>query len=352
MTDQVENANRRVVFWRVLLLHVLLCVVAGLRASELLTNADVVRLVKAGLGSETIIAKITTSPSAFATDTESLIALAKDGVPDAVITAMVHARPTPAPTQPAGPQGLPARTPTPAKVISRRWQVGVLVLREYPDEGTIGACNGNLIADEQQLYAGPSERCTAAPSFTLRWATITSVCYAYEETIPTYQLGRRWHGTVRITAGGKEYLLGLGDRSQFDALRSFFHEYRGNIPEQCASGPGATITPAQSGFPLVHPSLQHRPDKLRTCMGALTLTTTGLQYEVVAGECAGFSVAWERINRLCYEEPFWTSRQLTFYGTNGEEWNFFSHGTDGDRSLRDLHEQLTKAKPDLTDHCD
>ena len=142
-------------------------------------------------------------------------------------------------TVPAGPQALPAWTPTPAKIIARRWQVDVLVLREYPEQGTIGACNGTLIADEHELYAGPSERCTAAPSFTLAWPTITSFCYAYEETIPTHQLGRRWHGTLRIMAGGKEYLIGLGDRSQFDALRSFFHEYRGNIPEHCAHGPGA-----------------------------------------------------------------------------------------------------------------
>jgi hypothetical protein len=62
-----------------------------------LTNEDVVKMSKAGLSAETIIAKIRTSETKFATDTEALVALAKEGVPDTVIRAMLAPAPVPAP---------------------------------------------------------------------------------------------------------------------------------------------------------------------------------------------------------------------------------------------------------------
>ena len=64
---------------------------ASLAAENTLTNADVVRLTEAGLGPEPIVAKIESSANAFDTSVEELVALARLGVDDAVITAMVAA---------------------------------------------------------------------------------------------------------------------------------------------------------------------------------------------------------------------------------------------------------------------
>jgi hypothetical protein len=346
---------------RYLLVALLITTQAFAQMPETLTNNDILTMTKAGLSAETIIAKISTSRTAFSVDTQGLVALKQAGVPDTVITAMLHAShdtvPAPPPTS-SQPFALESWTPTSAKPIRRAFRLtgsdggAVFVLHEYPDQGAISACPGSLVLDERELYVGASEWCEAAPGFTLPWQRITSFCYRYEETIPTPQLGRRWHGTLRITAGDREYLVGLYTREQLDRLRSFLHAYRGNIPEQCADGsPAAVVTPAASGFPIIHPYLQYRPDKLTTCQGSLVLDAGGLRYD--AGECTPpLVVLWERITRMCYEEGFWTGRQLTFYGTKGEEWNFYAPSKDAELALRALHDQLTRAKPGLTDHCD
>ena len=54
-----------------------------------LTNDDVVKLSRAGLSAETIVTKIRAADTAFATDTEALVALANAGVADVVIRAMI-----------------------------------------------------------------------------------------------------------------------------------------------------------------------------------------------------------------------------------------------------------------------
>src|ERR1043166_7995790 len=64
-----------------------------------LTNADVVKLVKAGLSPAPIEAKIEASPTAFDTSTDALIALTKEGVPESVIRAMIAKGGRPAPAQ-------------------------------------------------------------------------------------------------------------------------------------------------------------------------------------------------------------------------------------------------------------
>jgi hypothetical protein len=58
--------------------------------SEVLTNDTVISLVKAGLGPDTIEAKISASRTSFDTSTSSLIALKQAGVPDSVIAAMLN----------------------------------------------------------------------------------------------------------------------------------------------------------------------------------------------------------------------------------------------------------------------
>jgi hypothetical protein len=72
-----------------------LAVILALAASaparaETLTDDSVVAMVKAGLGAETIIAKIRATPNTFDLSTAQLIALKQAGVPDAVIAAMLN----------------------------------------------------------------------------------------------------------------------------------------------------------------------------------------------------------------------------------------------------------------------
>src|SRR5688572_27864395 len=99
--------------------HLLLCLLLALplAADEVLTNADVVKLVKAGLSAETIETKIAASGGRFDVSTDAMVALAKDGVPDRVIQAMVTASPAVRPP-----------TPHPARrtgTTTRRYDVAV-----------------------------------------------------------------------------------------------------------------------------------------------------------------------------------------------------------------------------------
>ena len=81
-------------------LLLLLLLTVPLAAGEVLTNADVVKLVKAGLSAETVEAKIASSGGQFDVSTDALVALARDGVPDRVIRAMVTASPAAAVVRP------------------------------------------------------------------------------------------------------------------------------------------------------------------------------------------------------------------------------------------------------------
>lgn len=58
-------------------------------AAEILTNDSVVSLVKAGLGPETLVAKINATRGTYDTSTDALVRLKQAGVPDPVIAAML-----------------------------------------------------------------------------------------------------------------------------------------------------------------------------------------------------------------------------------------------------------------------
>jgi hypothetical protein len=67
--------------------------------TRVLTNADVIQLLKSGLSTALVIDKIQTSTCEFKTDPEDLSSLQSAGVPEAVISAMLHV----VPLDPAGP---------------------------------------------------------------------------------------------------------------------------------------------------------------------------------------------------------------------------------------------------------
>jgi hypothetical protein len=147
-------------------------------------NADVVKLVKAGLSAETIEAKIASSDTAFDTSTDALVALAGEGVPDRVIRVMIEHRaaavPAPAPAAPPG-------------VVSRRYDLTLLA-----DGG--GKCEGEVRVDRKGLKAS---RCRAL-DFNLAWADVESVCYTYgfrgELLIKTHDRERRLSTTTPAEA--------------------------------------------------------------------------------------------------------------------------------------------------------
>jgi hypothetical protein len=74
----------------VILVGLSVCAATPLLA-ETLNNDAVVAMVGAGLGEETVIAKIKNSPNTFNLETANLIALKKQGISDAVIAAMLDA---------------------------------------------------------------------------------------------------------------------------------------------------------------------------------------------------------------------------------------------------------------------
>ncbi len=68
-----------------------LTVSTSVLAQEVLTNESVTSLIAAGLGEQTVVAKIKASPSSFDTSAAKLVELKKAGVSDGVIAAMIEA---------------------------------------------------------------------------------------------------------------------------------------------------------------------------------------------------------------------------------------------------------------------
>jgi hypothetical protein len=66
--------------------------VNGQDKGAVMTNADVVRMVKAGISADTIVKAIRTAPHTFDTSFDALINLKQSGVPDGVLNEMIDAR--------------------------------------------------------------------------------------------------------------------------------------------------------------------------------------------------------------------------------------------------------------------
>lgn len=61
----------------------------SLLAQDALTNESVLRLIKAGIGDDTVIGMVKTQPSRFSLNSDAVIQLKSGGVPDRIIAAMV-----------------------------------------------------------------------------------------------------------------------------------------------------------------------------------------------------------------------------------------------------------------------
>jgi len=80
---------------------------AAQQAPKPLTNADVVKMAKAGLAESTIIAAIQANPTDFDVSPDALIALKKAGVPADVMNAMAAASKASPRTQASPPPAAP-----------------------------------------------------------------------------------------------------------------------------------------------------------------------------------------------------------------------------------------------------
>ena len=97
---------------RRLAVFVLFAVAVTAHATEVLDNAAVIKLARAGLSSELILLKIEQSEARFDTSTDALVELKSAGLGDAAIKAMMLKAPAPA-TRPVTPPTLPAPAPAP-----------------------------------------------------------------------------------------------------------------------------------------------------------------------------------------------------------------------------------------------
>lgn len=147
---------------------------------EVLTNADIVRLVKAGLSPATIEAKIAASDTKFDTSTDGLVALAEADVPDSVIRAMIEHTAVP-PVPPTPPVA-----PAPPGTVVRRYEVAV-------HRSQYARCDGaELRVDRRGVKAS---RCKDL-DFDLAWDEVDSICYDYG-----------FRGTIVFKAGKREHRI-------------------------------------------------------------------------------------------------------------------------------------------------
>lgn len=80
-----------------LLAAVLVCFLSASAQTEVLTNSEVIEMVRAGLGTDVIVKKISSSGSAFDVSVKALVEMKKAGVSDEVIGVVMEKGKTAAP---------------------------------------------------------------------------------------------------------------------------------------------------------------------------------------------------------------------------------------------------------------
>jgi len=117
-----------------------------------LVNADIVKMVKAGIGEDTILLAIQSKPGSFDTSPEALIGLKQQGVTPAILKAMLGASPAaPAPPPADPPAAPPAQQAPPQQSQADQGSVGAWV-------GIYGVCPRNdLVVFKPTVYANQIE---------------------------------------------------------------------------------------------------------------------------------------------------------------------------------------------------
>jgi len=103
-------------------------------AQQALNNDTIIKMVKAGLSDDIIIASVNAQPGSFDTSTDGLIALKTGGVSDKVVAAIITHHSAPAATAPASasPAAAPVAPPDPNDPNSPH-DIGVYLLAAGPD---------------------------------------------------------------------------------------------------------------------------------------------------------------------------------------------------------------------------
>lgn len=149
------------------LLLILLVLLPLVARAETLTNVEVIALHRAGISSDVIVQKISTSTAAFDTSTAALIALKEAGVPEAVITAMLQAKPSHATAYDTVSTTTASReAPLPGPHFAKGdyrmlWN---------------GNCKVAFTYSNKELYIG-GETCRG--DVTHQWENITAVCFTF-----------------------------------------------------------------------------------------------------------------------------------------------------------------------------
>lgn len=76
----------------VCLMTALFCLASfAVQAQDMMTNAEVIKMAKAGFGAPVIIAKVKSTPGSYDLSLDSMIAMKKQGVSDEIVAAMLEA---------------------------------------------------------------------------------------------------------------------------------------------------------------------------------------------------------------------------------------------------------------------
>ena len=120
-TDHVIRSSMGRIKHLLILPIVLLVSISGFAQTEVLTNAKIIEMTKAGLTAEVILVKIKTSIDRFDISSDALIELKKAGVEDGIIATIVEiGRAVPISSEPSGQTGnLPLATSPQTSVSAR-----------------------------------------------------------------------------------------------------------------------------------------------------------------------------------------------------------------------------------------
>lgn len=166
------------------------CCLAALSLSAAdapLTNGDVMKLAKAGLSAETIVAKIKASETSFDTSTDALVALAEAGLPDEVIRAMVEK-----------PKSKPAA----------KKNAGTAERRRFEEITVANPAGGRCEHASLELTTNGirTSGCHEA-DVNVAWKDVSKVCYVYA-----------FRSTLAITTAAGERRLHTITRAEMKAL--------------------------------------------------------------------------------------------------------------------------------------
>lgn len=200
--------------------------VAGLGIAQTtpMHNEDVIRLVRAGLSEELVLAKIRMSETSFDMSTDAMVALAEARVPEPVIKAMMASTASPTEVPAAAPVGSEPPAPAPTAAPAP----GELLLADLARTRGLCSAFGDLRATTKALVYVPvkvtkvCEDYLSSTAFEIPWGELKSVCFEYAIS-----------GTLVLTLeDGRDY--SLKDRIPvIEGLEKRLKELHPELPYHC-----------------------------------------------------------------------------------------------------------------------